>query len=364
MSITEIVLLILVLALFFVLWYLQGQLKFLEGELDETKWQRGALEQSLSQLAVGFALIDSNNRIQFQNTVLEKLIGAPADTLWISHTSGELISFLNETKTGSSGNRDIEINIEDRRLKINAIILDIDRGYRVLIVQNLEAEAIAQSRLKEFVSDASHELKTPLAALVGLLDLYESAPIDRRADLMQRINRNVHSITSLVDDLLSLSYAESGASKIYKQPCDFSKIVEGTLRDCQLTAESKGLKFSSQLNGPCVFEADPTSLKRIVLNLVENAISYTEEGSVQISLQGDDARIVLAVSDTGPGIAPEHIPKLFQRFFRVDSARSRALGGTGLGLSIVRHLVAQHNGAVNVESTLGEGSMFTVTFLK
>jgi two-component system phosphate regulon sensor histidine kinase PhoR len=165
-----------------------------------------------------------------------------------------------------------------------------------------------------------------------------------------------------VHDLLDLSRIESGQAPLDHQPVDVADVATGLLRDCEARLVEKGLEASSEASGPALAWADPQAVWQITSNLLDNAIKYTEPGGrIRIRIQGDARWVRVQVSDTGVGIPERDLARIFERFYRVDRARSRALGGTGLGLSIVKHLVQSQGGEITVESELGLGSTFRFT---
>ena len=217
----------------------------------------------------------------------------------------------------------------------------------------------------EFVSNASHELRTPLASIKVFAETL-SQPVEdpaERAEFVREIEENADRMARLVDDLLSLSALESG-----KQPPKFERIalteVVGKVTATVKPLASKKrivLRVEPMHDVPDV-RADRGQLAQILTNLLDNAIKYTgDKGTVRVSAAPADAFVSVAVEDNGPGIPAEDLPRIFERFYRVDKARSREQGGTGLGLSIVKHLVELHGGALTVHSEPGRGSTFRFT---
>jgi two-component system phosphate regulon sensor histidine kinase PhoR len=222
----------------------------------------------------------------------------------------------------------------------------------------------------EFVANVSHELRTPLTSLAGFVETLEDGAADdpaTRHRFLSIISTETARLGRLVEDLLDLSRLESGHLELRAAPVDLRGVVERTLAFYQPTAEAKQVALRSDLPAdlPPV-PGDDDLLEQVVRNLVDNAVKYTPQGGrVSVSAEPVDYQdgrreVVLRVSDTGPGIPPEHLHRLFERFYRVDRARSRALGGTGLGLAIVKHVVERHGGRVWVDSDPGRGATFSV----
>ncbi len=170
-------------------------------------------------------------------------------------------------------------------------------------------------------------------------------------------------LQSLVEDMLELSKLESNEFKLKRERVELQRVVPIVLALFRERAEKKGVRLAAELAaGLPAVEGDPRALEHVLSNLVDNAVKYCPSGTrIVVSATADDARVRLVVADTGPGIPAEHLPRVFERFYRVDAGRSRELGGTGLGLSIVKHMVETMSGKVAVESSVGRGSTFIVS---
>ena len=230
------------------------------------------------------------------------------------------------------------------------------------IAQLRRSEAVR----KDFTANVSHELRTPLAAIKAFAEtLYGGAAEDpeHSMEFILEIERNADRMTRLVDDLLTLSALDSGARPPAPESVDLMRIateVAATLKPLAARKEL-GLRLEPFRTIPPV-RGDRGQLKQVLTNLLDNAIKFTpEKGVVRVSASFADGRVTVAVQDTGIGIPAEDQPRIFERFYRVDKARSRELGGTGLGLAIVKHILEAHGGSVAVESRLGEGSTFRFT---
>jgi two-component system phosphate regulon sensor histidine kinase PhoR len=226
---------------------------------------------------------------------------------------------------------------------------------------------------QEFLSNVSHELRTPLTAILTFVETLESGAIDDAANnrrFLQIIQRNAARMRALIDDILELSAIESGAVSVEIKAARLHQIVNDCFTALDARAKSKDIELHNKVAADARVLADPRRLEQILTNLIDNAIKFNREaGSVTVEhtlverhLAGDKKiwRDRITVTDTGDGISPEHIKRIFERFYRVDRARSRELGGTGLGLAIVKHLVRMHGGEVSVDSKLGAGSTFAI----
>lgn len=214
---------------------------------------------------------------------------------------------------------------------------------------------------QDFVSNVSHELRTPLTIIRSMAETLLDDPTpdpELSAKYLPKIVSEVDRLSLISNDLLMLSAAES--NPVRKQRCDIADLFRSILE--QLTSKAKEKGIETSFDGPksLLIEANTAQLTQVAMNLIENAINYTNQGTIWISVAVEDGNAVVNVTDTGLGIPSEHLPRIFERFYRVDRARSRVSGGTGLGLSIVKHIVESHGGKVTVISALNQGSTFTV----
>ena len=218
---------------------------------------------------------------------------------------------------------------------------------------------------RDFVANASHELRTPLAAIRGfaetLLDASPLSPEDQKSYLGV-IHRHAQRLSAIVEDLLELSTIESRTLKLEIAPVNVRDVAENLIADSRLRAEERNLAVSLHVEGQPMALADARALDQVLGNLLDNAMKYTERGgTIEVRIEETPQRIRVRVIDSGIGIPAGDTARIFERFYRVDKARSRSLGGTGLGLSIVKHLVQTMRGEILVESELDRGSTFTFT---
>lgn len=220
----------------------------------------------------------------------------------------------------------------------------------------------------DFVANVSHEIRTPLTAIKGFTDtiiddLKSNQPVD--SSHVEIINKNTNRLMNLINDLLDLSSIESNSNELQLDSVSTENVTERVIQVLKKTIEGRGQIITSSYKVPFVW-ADARRLEQVLINLIDNASKYSpKHGKIHVEwTENQHSQIVLSVSDTGPGIPQEDIPRLFERFYRVDKARSREIGGTGLGLAIVKHIMLAHGGSVEVESSLGEGSLFRCHFKK
>ena len=216
---------------------------------------------------------------------------------------------------------------------------------------------------KDFVGNVSHELRTPMTVIRAYAEtMIDDDDEEQRKKYLPRIVSEVDRLTSITHDLLVLSTAES--SPVRKGPCEMGNIIRYAVNLLMPQAKEKGLALTYEGPEDLDIEANASQITQVVVNLVENAIKYSNEGGVDLRLEDQGEYIRFDVTDTGIGIPEEHLPRLFERFYRVDKARSRASGGTGLGLSIVKHIVEAHGGSIHVDSAQNRGSTFSVVLPK
>lgn len=224
---------------------------------------------------------------------------------------------------------------------------------------------------QEFLSNVSHELRTPLTAILAFIETLEEGAIDDKEAsrrFLSIIRRNAMRMHELIDDTLELSAIESGKVQVRAEPVELAPIVSDVIASLATKAAAQGIVVTSAVASDAMVYADARRLEQMLMNLVENAIKFNrEKGTVKISYEQDSnagnsvrsmSRII--VEDSGEGIPAQHLERLFERFYRVDRARSREMGGIGLGLAIVKHLARAHGGEVTVTSELGKGSAFTI----
>jgi len=260
--------------------------------------------------------------------------------------------------------------LRDRTLRMRGTALrDVSGDGGAVIVLNDVTEMKRLERVRrDFVANVSHELKTPIASIKGfvetLLDGAADEPADRQR-FLDIIARQADRLASIIDDLLALSRIEQseGTGDLPRQSVRVRDLLGAVVGDCQPRAADRSIRIEVECDEALAVEVNPPLVEQAVINLVDNAIKYSDPGrAVRIVAAADPApaAVRISVRDEGCGIEAEHLPRLFERFYRVDKARSRKLGGTGLGLSIVKHIVQAHGGSVAVESEPGVGSTFTI----
>jgi two-component system heavy metal sensor histidine kinase CusS len=250
----------------------------------------------------------------------------------------------------------------DRRLPIANAKDELGRLSRTInaMIARLERSFL---EIRRFTADASHELRTPLAIIRTeaevALDKHLS-PAEHR-DLLGGILEECERLTRLIEQLLALAREDAGAGAVAFQPIELSALIQQVVEDMRPLAEAQGLTILVEVDGPLPISGEESRLQQVFYNLLDNAIKYTPAaGTITVRVERTDRGVVVTVHDTGIGIPPEHLPHVFDRFYRVDKARSRAEGGTGLGLSIAQCIIAAHGGRIELASTPGHGTTCTV----
>lgn len=238
----------------------------------------------------------------------------------------------------------------------------------ILVFFDVSKLKLLENSRKNFVANVSHELKTPLTSIRGYTEtLLESLGSDRELEerFVNKIQQNAIQLQNLIEDLLALSEIESGRQELKTQSILLDKVFKELVQSFQENLENKSIVLQINAEPDLAVKAEPAALKQILSNLIDNAIKYSEDSKkILLNAKTENDQVSLRVKDEGPGIPAEDLPHIFERFYRVDKARSRELGGTGLGLAIVKHLVQTQKGEVGVISELGKGAEFYFTLPK
>jgi two-component system phosphate regulon sensor histidine kinase PhoR len=322
----------------------------------------------------GLLLLDRNRRIYLANRTFKNLFGLKTElrgkTIMEALRVHELAALVERVESdGQVFDYELKLpELSERWLQVNAAAIFNSAGERegtILVFHDLTRLKQLERTREEFVANVSHELRTPLSLIKGyvetLLDGARNNPevADR---FLKIIERNTQRLDLLIQDLLTISALESGQVKLNLQPVALRPLVEKVLADLKKPAGVREVNLVNELPD-LTMTGDASRLEQVFANLVDNAIKYGRtQGTVTVGGRKADAnKIEVFVRDDGPGIPPESLDRIFERFYRVDKARSREQGGTGLGLSIVKHIVQNHGGEVWAKSELGKGTTFFFT---
>ncbi|MDP9002046.1 MAG: ATP-binding protein, partial [Myxococcota bacterium] len=341
--------------------------------LGQLQAERDLHRRILEAMQEGVVVVDRHGRILLVNPALRSMLLLGTDAVGkllietVRHAQLEELLAAAREEPSEASQLEIELpGLKPRRLLMHAAPLSgDDEGLLVVFVDVTELRRLESLR-RDFVANASHEIRTPIAAVRSATETLRSGALEdprAAARFVDIIERNAQRLQSLLEDMLELSKLESNEFKLKRERVELGSVVPLVLALFRERAEKKAVRLSAELaRSPGAVEGDARALEHVLSNLVDNAVKYCPAGSrvvVSASLEGD--RINLVVSDTGRGIAAEHLPRIFERFYRVDAGRSRELGGTGLGLSIVKHMVEAMRGKVWVESEVGRGATFIVS---
>ncbi len=352
----------------------------------------------LSAIEDGVVLIDSSNIIQSFNLAAGNITGwPPSEAIGIDYRTvvklvdikdqpySEQYNPFNRSMQSRETIRDndaVLVNRASRRISLSLNVTPlVDQTTSVMlgvvgVFRDISKEKAEEKQRADFISTASHEMRTPIAALDGYLALAMNdktvAIAESTKNYLEKARSSAQHLGKLFQNLLTSSKAEDGRLTSYPKVVDIGELLQQTTDDAKFNAEKKQLSLSYIVGDPNISaqntlrplyyaHVDPDRLREVIQNLLDNAIKYTSEGGITVSLNGDSQNVQINVSDTGPGIAPDDLPHLFQKFYRVDNSLTRTIGGTGLGLYICKRIVELYNGRVWAESAIGKGSTFSIS---
>jgi two-component system phosphate regulon sensor histidine kinase PhoR len=338
----------------------------LDGRLQALQTEDVLLSAIIESLNEGVVAVDAQRRVVRINSTGREWLDLKGEVPFSADLlprDRELLDALQTALAGEAVER-VEVQVANRILAVTARPLGL--GGAVLAFYDLTGIRRLETVRRDFVANVSHELKTPLTAIRGFAETLVSELTGRaqHSQFADTIRSNAERMHRLVDDLLDLSKIESGGWAPTPREVDFATAAGDAINPYRSAAQARSVTLQVESAEDSVF-ADPVALRQALTNLVENAVRYTSPGgavTVFSKRDGGGSGVWVGVRDTGAGIAPEHLPRIFERFYRVDAARSRAEGGTGLGLAIVRHLVEAHRGRAVAESELGKGTTISLLF--
>ncbi len=340
--------------------------------------QKQELEVILTGMSEGVLAVNLNDAVISLNTRAAALFGVDRETaqgksFYEIVRNSRLQAFIKETLEasgpleatipfGEQGNIQLQLHGAplkgegDRKIGAVIVMNDITRLHRLEIVR------------RDFVANVSHELKTPITAIQGAIETLQEVALEDPSDarrFLAMLSRQVERLGALIEDLMSLARLEQGleGNAIDFEEVSLNELVKRTVDDFRPMAEKAGVSLAFTSEAPVTLHANAHLLEQAVGNLIDNAVKYTPRGgSITVGTRRVGKEAVVSVKDTGIGIPGESIPRIFERFYRVDKSRSRQLGGTGLGLSLVKHIMKIHHGRVEVKSEPGRGSLFMLVF--
>lgn len=388
MSVLEILLLLLLGASAFGAWWFRTQWRVAEArharELAEQRAQReaelraqaGRTAALFDRMVEGIIVVGADGRIRLANRAAGALFGftPPAAGRTVieatrHHEVAALIARLEQETEVLNHELRLDAVAETRFLQVNALALRSTDGSRdgaIIVFHDLTRLRQLEAVRQDFVANVSHELRTPLSLIKSAAEtLIDGGKNDAAvtARFLEIIDKHANRLTLLIDDLLLLARLDSGRVEMKLEPVVLRAAAQDALDDAAIIARSRDVVLENNVAEDAIARADPERLRQVLANLIDNAIKYGRSGG-RVTLGGralEGARVELTVRDDGPGIPLEAKARIFERFYRVDKARSREQGGTGLGLAIVKNVVQAHGGEVRVESAPDKGTEFFIT---
>ncbi|MBM2838323.1 MAG: alkaline phosphatase synthesis sensor protein PhoR [Deltaproteobacteria bacterium] len=358
---------------------LSSELRVTLEKLKDEKEQREAILASMEE---GVIVTDPKGNVTMANRKAEELFGKELLEKRVVEISRnpELHRIIEEgSKKGETVTGEITIAVHhpiSLSVTMTPLIRNTEKLGSVIVFHEITLLKKLETMRIDFVANVSHELKTPLTAIKGFAETLKEGAINDKenaARFVDIIKENADRLSRLVEDLLTLSNIELGKVSFEIRPVEVEEVARTVISTLEPKAKAKGLSLELDIEKGVRALSDKDRLAQILLNLVDNGIKFTEKGSVKIQAQTtpplpfvgkegvQGAFVQISVTDTGTGIPPKDIPRLGERFYRVDPARSRELGGTGLGLAIVKHLVVSMNGKLSIESEYGKGTRISFT---
>jgi two-component system, OmpR family, phosphate regulon sensor histidine kinase PhoR len=333
--------------------------------------ERDRMRGILSGMREGVLLLDRRRRVALVNPTLREMLLLGADVEGRSPLEvirhAEIVRLLDEAQAEDEpASGEIEIGgLKPRRLMVQVVRIPGEEGGLLAVFVDVTHLRRLESLRKDFVANASHELRTPVATIHSAAETLATIvgrDPNAAGEFVDIIMRNAQRLKNLVDDLLDLSRIESQDFHVWLEPLDAGQTFGVVVELFRERAATKGIRLILDTSVHKTVLADRRGLERVLSNLVDNAVKYCGQGTtVTCAADGTSEKAVaLSVTDNGPGIEEQHLPRLFERFYRVDPGRSRELGGTGLGLSIVKHLVEAMGGRITVSSEPGKGTRFEI----
>jgi len=337
----------------------------LAARLRELHDETAELTAVLASMTEGVMVVDADGKIKLMNAALRQQFQLTDDAL--GQTPLAALRHLGLAELlAHPASRELTFQMPtERTFAVTATALS-GRAGLVVVFHDITRLKRLENLRQEFVANVSHELRTPLSIIKGYVEtLLDDPPPDAATakQFLETVQRHARRLEALIADLLTISELESQQTRLQLAPVSLAKIAQAAVQELALRAREKHTTVAVEIPAdlPAV-TADAQRLHQVLVNLLDNAIKYTPAGSrVAVSAQTTGGAVEVCVADNGPGIAAEDLPRIFERFYRVDKARSRELGGTGLGLSIVKHIVQTHGGRVWAESEVGRGSQFYFT---
>lgn len=347
----------------------------LSRQLNDMETERARMAAILSGMVEGVLVVDGDGRLRLANDAAQRMLNLESRLIGRHYVEAVrqpgVVGQLGAALKGEQ-RPPIEVPLDavttaggPRIFRAQATPASIHGDGAVLVLHDISDLRRADRVRRDFVANVSHELRTPLTAVRGYVEalMDESVEPEQRRKFLEIIDRHTGRMERLVRDLLRLARLDAQQETADVLPTDVAALFRSASADLSERIERQRLQIDIKVDAAAaVIEADPTKLQDALRNLIENAVNYSAEGGrIELEAHADGSRVVLSVSDYGPGLPPSDLGRVFERFYRVDKSRSRDPGGTGLGLSIVRHLVELHGGRITAGNRAEGGAVFTIS---
>jgi two-component system, OmpR family, phosphate regulon sensor histidine kinase PhoR len=342
----------------------------LQRRLGQLEGERAEMQVLIDAMAEAVIAVDARGRVSRANPAARRIFALPVDARGLAPEEvARRQGFLELVRGALTGAPVPPTELAQDGRSLLATAAPLPGGGAVLVFLDVSELRRLEDVRRDFVANASHELKTPLTVIRGYAETLQdpTLPPALREQFTRTVRENADRLQRIVDDLLDLSRIESGGWRVEPEIVSVTEVAAEAWEPLRSAAEGKRVRLDLRVPAQCEYvEADPSALRQVFSNLFGNSLRYVaEEGTVEVTARfaapGSPPRVEVAVRDDGSGIASAHLPRIFERFYRADAARSREEGGTGLGLAIVRHLVEGHGGTVEAESELGRGTTIRFT---
>ncbi|MFM7571370.1 MAG: phosphate regulon sensor histidine kinase PhoR [Betaproteobacteria bacterium] len=335
-----------------------------QASLSELSSELERIHAAVDRLPDGLVLLDRYDHVSWSNQAAQSLHGIFGTQRPVHHfiRQPEFAEML-QRRGGGPQTQLLQLNTQPGRT-FELQLHETDAEHRLLITRDITDQAKLDAVRSDFVANVSHEIRTPATVIAGFAETLLSLELDEksRREYLSAILRQSETMGRLVGDLLLLSSLERATDRMEESPVELQPLLESLIYEARALSAGRH-KISLEFDGPARLLAAPAEIESALRNLITNAVRYTPDGgSITVSWRARDDEGWLAVRDTGVGIAAEHMPRITERFYRVDRSRSRDTGGTGLGLAIVKRIANRHHASLRIDSEPGRGSTFTLRF--
>lgn len=347
----------------------EKQKREIRSQVDKVRAEKDKISAIIANMAEGFIMLDTDKNILMENESAKKLLCIEENKITgknVFEVCGDdkLLECISSAVHGNSVTEESKTENGEIQFIVSPVYSAGEQAGVICLIMDISHKKKTENMRREFTANVSHELKTPLTSISGYAEMIENG-MAKKEDIKlfaEKIHKEAGRLVSLISDIINLSELDENVVVERKEKVKLNKLIEECAEVLEVSGEKHGVTIETDTEDCEVFGVD-TKLYELIYNLCDNAIRYNKEGGfVKISLYKEEDKAVIKVWDTGIGIAPNHINRIFERFYRVDKSRSKETGGTGLGLAIVKHIAEQHGAQIRVDSKYGKGTCVTVRF--